>query len=678
MSSNPKGVYMIKLTNRQTNIIETLLDQTRPLPIESLSKQLNVSERTIRYDLKDIDYWMKLKGLTFIRKPRVGIWVDLKDKDRNSIKEELNIIEPYEYVLTMRERQDIITLLILLSDSYVSSQYIADELEISRNTVINDLKNIKVQLKKNNLELKSKPRFGFYAAGTEFYIRKLINNLVLIYIHESKFFETGFDVNKNDVGIALKLIYNSCRNIKIWDIKNAVKECKNIYDFWIPDNSYTVLLTDLMITIKRIREGKHIEFSKARINTMKKLQEYRVAKVIGEYLSKIYNVDFNEDELVYISYSLFNNDFKLKNFNDNIDEKEECALKHAIAKMIETAEKHVYLSCEAKEKLRQDLIAHLSLTLKKLSINAKNKNILLGEIKQAYSEEFVIAGDMLKSFSSIMNVDLDEDEIGYITIILAAQLEGQKTNKARKALIVCSTGKGSAKILLQRIKNTIPELEILGTFSAFELEDYPEKLKEADVVISTVYLKTGDKPLIKVSPFVSGSDISKIKSFIYEGKRNVYNREAEQEEYVLQALIEVVEKYVDKGKMEKAIQELSNTLSYLFKDTIHFSNKIEIDENYAEKTAMTIIEMSEMLNKLYEKAIIDQKDKNLFPIAIHIIMAIPRWKCGDYADEVDIEKYKYQNSDMFIIISEHLAYISKKYNLNVPETEVVSLMRYLL
>jgi mannitol operon transcriptional antiterminator len=670
---------MIKLTSRQTNIIKTLIEQPRPISIEGLSKQFNVSERTIRYDLKDIEYWLNLKKLNLIKKPNVGVWVDLNGKDRNSIKEELNIVEPYEYVLTIKERQDIIILLILLSDKPVSSQYIADELQISRNTVINDLKNVKLQLKKYNLELKSKARFGFYIFGEEFSIRKYINNLVFIYVHETELFDTSYARQDNkDIGIALRLIYNSCKDINISDIKNAVKECKKVYDFFIPDNSYTALITDLMIVIKRIKSGNNIEFSKTRKNTMIKLREYTVAKVIGEYLSKMYKISFSEDEIVFISYSLFNNDFKLKDSTHNIDKKDEHLLKQSVFKMIEVAENHIYLGSEIKEKLNQDLLAHMSLTLKKYKIGTVSKNPLLDEIKQAYSEEFIIAKDMINSFTGVMNIELNEDEIGYIAIILAAQLEGQKKNQSKKALVVCSTGKGSAKILYQRIKNTIPELEILGTFSVFELEDYPEILKEADLIISTVYFKTEDKPLIKVSSFVSGSDISKIKSFIYEGNNNLYNKEAEKEEYVLKTLFEMIEKYVDKSKRDKVKQELNSTLNLMAKDFISASNEYEMYEKYSEKTAMSIIEMSEMLNELYENGIVDERNKNLFPITIHIIMAIPRWIAGDYTNEVDIEKYKNENLEMFSIIEKHLDYISKKYSLNVPETEVVSLMRYLL
>ena len=669
---------MIKLTSRQTNIIDILLGQTRPISIENLANQLNVSDRTVRYDLKDVEYWLKQKSINLSKKPNVGIWINLSDIDRNKVKEEVNIVAPYEHVLTMKERQDIIILFLLLSDIPVSSQYIADKIEISRNTVISDLKNIKQQLITYNVELKSRPKIGFYVVGEELYIRKLISSLVLVYIHGNELFDMNYTSDSiNDKSIALRFICSSCKDIKIADIKSAIKECKKIYDFWIPDNSYKALLIDIMILIKRVKAKKHIEFSRVKKTTMKELEEYKVAKVIASYLSSFYEIDLSEDEIVYLTYCLFSNDFKLKNSKPSINEKDKYLLEEAVEQMIKSAEKHIQLNSENIEKLRQDLLVHMRLTIKKYKVNAENNNPLLGEIKETYSEEFVIAKDMIKGFLSVIDIKLGEDETGYIAIILAANIE-EKKKQCTKALIVCSTGKGSAKILYQRIINTIPELHILGTFSVFELEDYPDILKHADVIISTVYFKTEDKPLIKVSPFVLGKDISKIKSFIYGGKRGIYNKEAQQEEHILDRLMETVEKYIQADKREKVRLELNNNLNSISKSFTSISNELESLEKYSEKTAMTIIEMGEMLNELYEKGTIDSKDKNLFAIVIHIVMAIPRWKSGDYAAEINTGKYKSENIEMFNIINKHLSYISGKYNLNVPESETVVLMRYLI
>lgn len=669
---------MIKLTKRQNNIVEILLEQTKPISIENLSNQLTVSQRTIRYDLKNVEYYFKFKNIVLSKKPNVGIWLDIDEKNRAELKKEISILEPYDRVLTATERQDIIVLCILLSDKPVSSQFIADEIQISRNTVISDLKNIKLQLAKYDLELESKPKHGFHVVGSEFNIRKILNNLIQIYVHENELIDISYILNDSkNKSIALKFFNEACRNIKISDIKGAIKECKKIYDFWIPDTSYRALLIDLMIIVKRAISNNKIEFSNSRKKPLKELQEYKVAKVILQYLSNIYKVCLNEDEIVYLTYSLFNNDFKLKDISQVINKKDEETLKNAVNKMIKTATKHISLSGESIERLSKNLLSHMCISLKKYRINAENKNPLLEEIKKNYSEEFLMAKEMLESFSSVINIEQSDDEIGYIAIILAAELEGQKKKEGTKAIIVCSTGRGSAKILHERIKNTIPELQILGTFSVFELEDYPELLKHTDVIISTVYFKTEDKPLIKVSPFISGSDISKIKSFIYEGKKNIYGRQSEHEENMLGSLMEAIDKYIDVDKRDKVKVEIGNRLNSLYTDFITASYELENYEKYSEKTAMTIIEMGEMLNDLYEHNITQQKDLNLHAITIHIVMAIPRWMSGDYTYEIDLEKYKNENPDMFEIIKKHLDYISEKYNLNVPETEVVSLMRYL-
>lgn len=673
---------MIKLTERQNNIIRDLMNQIQPITIGSLGNKLNVSERTIRYDLDAIEYWLKLKNIKLMKKPNVGIWINMEQETKNEIIEELETTEKNDLVLSIKNRQDMILLLILLSTKPVPAQFIADIMEISRNTVISDLKILKTQFEKYDIRLNSKTKYGFYIIGNEKEIRNLIKDLLitnsflpnLISINENK----NEKLNLMKANNIFKFINEAFKEINIKDIKNAVNESKKYFDFWMSDVTYRTLLLEIMIILARAKAGNQIEPYKDDDSNISRLDEYKVAQIIGDYLSKTCSVILSENEIINIFYILFNNDFKLKQIKPFMDNNESEALGNAVDEMVSIAKNYLLNDQEIMDKLKVDLLSHMGLTLKKYKMNIHSSNPLLEEIKKTYSEEFVIAKKMVDSFSNRVNIQLGEDEIGYVTIILVAQAESGKRSTQKKVLIVCTTGQGSAKILYQKIRNKVPELNILGTNSVFEIEDHPELIEQADAIISTVYFKTKDIPLIKVSAFISEEDIVKIKNFAYEGKSNNYYKEAQQEEYILCSIMDIVDQYVSIENRAKLKFKLSSLINYFHENFTTITNVNGINEKHAGKIAMIVIEIQETLNELFKKKIIKEEGKNLFGIIIHIIMSVHRWESGDYSNDIDTEEYRTKNPEMFEVIKNHLTYISKCYGLDIPNSEVIYIMRYLI
>jgi transcriptional regulatory protein LevR len=59
-------------------------------------------------------------------------------------------------------------------------------------------------------------------------------------------------------------------------------------------------------------------------------------------------------------------------------------------------------------------------------------------------------------------------------------------------------------------------------------------------------------------------------------------------------------------------------------------------------------------------------------------MAIPRWEGGQYNKEIDIQKYKKENPEVYGVIRKRMDIISQKYGMDIPDSEVIAVMRYLI
>ncbi|NPV44991.1 MAG: transcription antiterminator [Firmicutes bacterium] len=678
---------MIQLTERQRLIIEDLLNNSSHIPAKALAKKFNVSVRTIRYDLDNIEYWLRARNIPLIKKPNAGVWLDLKDAAREELKREIGHIDPCEGVLSRDERHYLVLLELLKSVNPLTADFLADGLGVSRTTVIKDLRQIKGELKRYGVLLQGKPGEGYRITGDENNIRKLLGDLILGSMEKGELLELLSSLNKNNGRDNERSLFSTgylkdiSAGIKIEDIKRAINEVKHLYSFRIPDSSYVSLLVHIAIAIDRLIKGQKIELPAERIKTIKEHREYFIAEEIGNNLARIYRIPIPESEIANIAFHLLSANLKMEYLSgENIPEEED-VLKRAVDEMLENAGKlrdYLVPGGANLEKLKKDLLSHLKLTVKKHRLNIEIENPLLDQIKANYTDIFETAREMADIFALKTDIRLPETEIGYIALHLAAHIETYRQKSKKKALIVCTTGQGSAKILATRIKNRIPELEIKGINSVFELEEDGSLLRDVDFIVSTVHLKVFDKPVVKVSPIITNEELEKIRKVVYDGKTAAHSKEGRHENYILGAVMNVVDKYIDMEDRDKIRTELGYLTGFFVNNSEIAVKESEVIERFAGRAAMILVEINEMLKEL--EGNIPEEDilTSIWGIIIHIIMAIPRWEGGQYNKEIDVQKYKKENPEVYGVIRKRMDIISRKYGMDIPDSEVIAVMRYLI
>lgn len=93
------------------------------------------------------------------------------------------------------------------------------------------------------------------------------------------------------------------------------------------------------------------------------------------------------------------------------------------------------------EKLYYVLAVHLSTTIERLKKGKMIKNPQLEKIKKIYHEEFQVAVEMMKVLQNELNVQLPEDEAGYITMYLRmTNQEQEDEEEGRVGVLIISHG----------------------------------------------------------------------------------------------------------------------------------------------------------------------------------------------------------------------------------------------
>ena len=133
-----------------------------PLTTNKLAELLHVSVRTVHYDLDTLSEELEARGQKLCRKARKGVWLEGSLEERTSAG---------SLALSPKERRDCIILALL--ERVRSIDELAEELDISRNTMLLDLKNVQETLERRGLVYDSKRGAGIWAHGREQDVRDM-------------------------------------------------------------------------------------------------------------------------------------------------------------------------------------------------------------------------------------------------------------------------------------------------------------------------------------------------------------------------------------------------------------------------------------------------------------------------------------------------------------------------
>ena len=113
-------------------------------------------------------------------------------------------------------------------------------------------------------------------------------------------------------------------------------------------------------------------------------------------------------------------------------------------------------------------------------------------------------------------------------------------NNVYKAVVVCGTGLGTAKLLSSRIANRFPNIKILATLASRQIKEYVDH-KELDLIISTVPTDAKNIPQIIVNPLLLDEDVAKILKFLSTNRPK--NSDHTQTQAITKNLLKIIQKY---------------------------------------------------------------------------------------------------------------------------------------
>ncbi|MEC5423425.1 PRD domain-containing protein [Virgibacillus sp. C22-A2] len=502
------------LPARVRKVIEFLLHAEEDVTVKEIAKVLEVSERTIHRDLKSIESIVFDYNLELLKKSGVGLRITGDSSDKQQLEMALsNTVSPD---FTPEERQAIILSTLFETNEPIKLFALANELKVTIATISNDLDQLEEELATFHLLLIRKRGFGVKIEGDEADKRAAISNLISKYVDPFDFVSLLKENIQKKSTHQLTVISNRLLGLvnpeKLITIQKRVEEARDELPHDLADSAYVGLVVHLALAIERLQKGDKITFDQAYRKQIEGTKEYEIASNIIRDLEISLSMTIPDDEIGYITMHLLG--AKLRVDQNYLIEDSSLDIAFKAKELIQYVSTHLAVDFTENAPLLSDLVAHLKPTIYRLKQGMNIKNPMIEEITSDYNDLFhLIQAGVREKFP---DMEFPDDEIGYLVLHFAAFLLHGEIDSNLRALVICSSGIGTAKMLATRLKQSVPEIKHVENKSLFDLDH--SGADDYDIIVSTIPLKGFDGDYTLASPMLTQSEVHRIKKSIRKRK----------------------------------------------------------------------------------------------------------------------------------------------------------------
>jgi mannitol operon transcriptional antiterminator len=630
------------LACRPREILRTLVTSTHPLKIQELADRFKVSPRTVKYDLDAIRSFLKSREIELFSRPNTGLWVhDAKDS-WDKLADIFNDDVQSATILSPQERVKYIATWVLLGDEPVTFAELAEKLFVSRNTVISDVKQVETLLLQWNVGLERQARVGLRATADEMNRRKAIEYTVLDLLNGSDMFQViqrvlqiqsaGFPLSK----LTRLFILPESEIERITDsITKMVQRCK-ASELFLADRDIIGVFIRMCIVARRsqIASTQGIDVEKASENGQTRLSG--IVKETLQDLSIVLNRSFSESDFLYVSLYFVSDTYRAS-----------CA-SVVTRRLIQNVQRRLGVDFESDTDLFDSLVAHIGSRLAKYQHGVPEPNPLVSDIARSYRVLFTHVKQACVDVFAPENIHLGDSDVAYLVLHFAAAHERLAGTKRFSALVVCSSGRGSARFLKTFFENEAKRLHVVACCSVSEVSSMLESVN-VDIVITALPIEIQSSvPVVQVNHLPTKIDVASVCDVLGQLDCTV-NITPDAPREVNQSLVGHVD-------------ALRSLLSTDVLRAIEITNQDIIAKGF---------ELSYLITTRYRDYLTDE---SVLGLTLHILLMVNRLAFhSPYRDQTALDERGFGDLSE---LRNGLKEILHDRNIDVPESEVDAILRY--
>ncbi|WP_129689789.1 BglG family transcription antiterminator [Gottfriedia acidiceleris] len=501
------------ISAREREIINLLLDHPNGINVQEIAENLNVSSRTVQRELKGVESIASAHNLYLKKVLGVGMYIEGTPEQKNELQ--IAILKSGQE-FTQQERQELILCSLLKVPESIKLSSLANDLHVTVATVSNDLNKVEEWLKDFDLELIRKKGYGIALLGSERKKRKALGHLIAQQLNEYEFLSVVEDEyeSKNRFSNGLLEII---KLEKLTMIGKMIRDIEQQLPYSLADSAFMTFTIHLSLAIERIIQGEVVQMDQEVLEELSTSKEFNIASQIVNELEEVFKVNIPNAEKGYITMHLLG----ARQRQEKNDWLEESSTEIVVGskKLINYVSKELEINFEEDQALFEGLITHIEPAIYRIQKKLDANNPLAGQIQEDYPALFkTIQEGLNEAFPTIV---FPTEEIAYLVLHFGSSQVIYDNSKEVSALVLCSSGIGSSKMLASRIKKEIKEITDIEVSSLANLRNI--QIEQYDIILSTVEMPGFSKKYITVNPLLPKKEAEQIRDEI---KRNSLTTEA--------------------------------------------------------------------------------------------------------------------------------------------------------
>lgn len=502
---------MAKLEKSQKEFLMLLLENENPQSIQSIQDQLDISRRTVYYivnKINDVFYDLRMEPIN--NKRGQGYYLT---SDQKKVVDSILHSDGTLQNLSPDERVHYLICWMMYPKANIHIENIMELFDISRNSVFNDLKDLKSEIEKYDVSLYFDIKNGYMINGQVFSKRALLLYYLKILLKKIHYKSIEFlDVSE------VETFYSRLQQISL--------KMHNEYD------DYNLLAIACLLNIVHYVDEK-FDFSILELRDLEKTEELHM---IDKYFQ-----DLNVHERLYLTIHLLGS--KAGSVIRLDDSQRDIQLFELALHLVDLFERQTSCDISEKNELVNSLYIHFKLSMYYYQLSIQISNTLLEDVKENYGNLYQMIKNLCESMDDEFPYILTDSEISYITMHFGGhlkQVQG-KFYALIRVLIVCPSGISTSTLLKREVEDLYANVTVIAATAAENIAQYKENI---DFIVSTIDLDT-DIPWIKVNAILTKDDKSKIASMM---SLNMQTYKLNKDNF--SGLFSIIQKYVDPTQMK--------------------------------------------------------------------------------------------------------------------------------
>jgi len=491
-----------------------------------LREKFNLTYRQIDYSFRKINSWLKESGYPEICRDGNGHFIVTLDLSRALYDEKANSTN--QYIFKDNERANLIILMLGSHTEELSLNHLISDLEVSKNTVLRDLKLAQKNLDEYGLSIKYSRMTGYFIDGGESNQRRALMASLEKLIANFQ----GEDVLRRFLKID---------HYKINSWRKKIEQAENHLNYHFVDHRMQILPYILEIVLRRIEMGRVIqEEGLISYEELKGTKEYEATRILIDD-----HVDIPDIEYTYVTLQLLIS----STFADHYLKFEAgTQLKQALEEMLTEFEKKAFIQLIKKEDLLGKLYIHMKPAYYRIKygLHLKPDYTMLAHVYQEFQniDELVISS--LTPLEAFIGAKIPKEEGAFITLFIASHL--MKTEEflqtRLKAVVVCLSGISISNLMEQTLRNLFPGFFF---YQVMSIREFEKTKVNYDIVFSSVPLET-EKHFFFIHPIINEKEQSALRKRVIESLAIVSQSQHK-------IVMELIAPYVE-VKNEKKLKEI--------------------------------------------------------------------------------------------------------------------------